>query len=53
SQCHSLASLYAGLRMFEKAWNSMLHSPVSFFDATPMGRILLRLSKDQDTIDAV
>ncbi|KZT03607.1 multidrug resistance-associated ABC transporter [Laetiporus sulphureus 93-53] len=48
----TLASLYAGLRMFEKAWNSVLHSPVSFFDTTPMGRILSRLSKDQDTIDA-
>ncbi|PCH38966.1 ATP-dependent bile acid permease [Wolfiporia cocos MD-104 SS10] len=47
----TLASLQAGLNMFMGALTAVLHSPVSFFDTTPMGRIMSRLSKDQDTID--
>ncbi|KAI8970550.1 multidrug resistance-associated ABC transporter [Trametes punicea] len=47
----SLATLTAGLRMFKTALMAVLRSPVSFFDTTPMGRIMSRLSKDQDTID--
>ena len=53
--------------MFKKAFLAVLRSPVSFFDTTPLGkrkrlkdlcgvnllagRIMSRLSKDQDTID--
>ncbi|KAI0777639.1 multidrug resistance-associated ABC transporter [Trametes elegans] len=48
----SLASLTAGLRMFTAALMAVLRSPISFFDTTPMGRIMSRLSKDQDTVDA-
>ncbi|KAI0360724.1 multidrug resistance-associated ABC transporter [Trametes cingulata] len=47
----SMLSLTAGLRMFKAALIAVLRSPVSFFDTTPMGRIMSRLSKDQDTVD--
>uniref|UniRef100_A0A0W0EY28 Putative multidrug resistance-associated ABC transporter n=1 Tax=Moniliophthora roreri TaxID=221103 RepID=A0A0W0EY28_MONRR len=43
--------LFAGFNMFNAALSAVLKSPVSFFDTTPIGRILSRLSKDQDTID--
>ncbi|PIL27466.1 ATP-binding cassette transporter [Ganoderma sinense ZZ0214-1] len=46
-----IMGLNAGLKMFKKAFQAVLRSPVSFFDTTPLGRIISRLSKDQDTID--
>ncbi|KAF8235236.1 multidrug resistance-associated ABC transporter [Tricholoma matsutake] len=47
----SFASLIASLNLFRAALSGVLRSPTSFFDTTPMGRILSRLSKDQDTLD--
>ncbi|KAF9500249.1 multidrug resistance-associated ABC transporter [Pleurotus eryngii] len=47
----SFAALIAGFNLFRAALKAVLHSPTSFFDTTPMGRILSRLSKDQDTLD--
>ncbi|GJE92383.1 multidrug resistance-associated ABC transporter [Phanerochaete sordida] len=47
----SLTSLTAGLRLFRASLWAVLHSTVAFFDTTPMGRVMSRLSKDQDTID--
>ncbi|XP_069159719.1 multidrug resistance-associated protein 1 [Procambarus clarkii] len=32
--------------------NNVLHSPMSYFDMTPIGRIVNRFSKDLDTVDA-
>ncbi|KAI0674258.1 multidrug resistance-associated ABC transporter [Trametes maxima] len=48
----SMASLTAGLRMFKSALSAVMQSSVAFFDTTPLGRIMSRFSKDQDTIDA-
>ncbi|KAH9931733.1 multidrug resistance-associated ABC transporter [Epithele typhae] len=47
----SLAGLTGGLKIYKAAFNAVVRSPVSFFDTTPMGRIIARFSKDQDTID--
>ncbi|KAJ7270615.1 multidrug resistance-associated ABC transporter [Mycena haematopus] len=47
----ALASLMASLNLFKTALAHILRSPSSFFDTTPMGRILSRLVKDQDTLD--
>jgi hypothetical protein len=35
---HSLLALAAGSNLFRTALRSILHSPSSFFDTTPMGR---------------
>lgn len=47
----SLLGLKTSFILFGEALNAVLRSPVSFFDTTPMGRIISRLSKDQDTLD--
>jgi ABC-type multidrug transport system fused ATPase/permease subunit len=31
--------------------NSIMHSPMEFFDTTPLGRLFNRLSKDVDILD--
>lgn len=47
----AVVCLFASLRIYRAALRSVLRSPVSFFDTTPMGRIISRLSKDQDVLD--
>ncbi|KAL0958936.1 hypothetical protein HGRIS_014252 [Hohenbuehelia grisea] len=51
SYSFTAAALAASLNLFGAALRSVLRSPTSFFDTTPMGRILSRFSKDQDTLD--
>lgn len=49
----SILGLRTGFTLFGKALNAVLRSPVSFFDTTPLGRIVSRLSKDLDTLDTL
>lgn len=46
---------YAGVRsgrnLHDDAFLRILFAPTSFYDSTPLGRIINRFSKDQDTID--
>lgn len=44
-------ALYAGKRLHEDALAFVLHAPMSFFDTTPIGRILSRFSRDVAAVD--
>ncbi|KAH8823225.1 multidrug resistance-associated ABC transporter [Flagelloscypha sp. PMI_526] len=46
-----ILAMVAGREIYQKAFHALLNAPVSYFDTTPIGRILSRLSKDQDMID--
>nr|KAG5699779.1 hypothetical protein BaRGS_013499 [Batillaria attramentaria] len=43
--------VYAAREMHARLANRILHYPMSFFDTTPSGRILNRVSRDVETID--
>jgi ABC-type multidrug transport system fused ATPase/permease subunit len=42
----------ASARLFDRALWAVLRSPMRFFDATPLGRVLSRLSFDVDVLDS-
>jgi ABC-type multidrug transport system fused ATPase/permease subunit len=42
----------AALHLHNQAFANLMRAPMSFFDTTPIGRILNRFSRDQDVIDA-
>lgn len=44
-------TIRASVHLFESTLQRVLRNPMSFFDKTPTGRILNRLSKDTDVID--
>lgn len=46
-----LVGLRASRSMFEKLLGVVLQAPMSFFDTTPIGRIINRFSKDLYTVD--
>lgn len=43
--------LHASALIFEKTLDSIVSAKIRFFDSTPMGRIMNRLSKDVESID--
>ncbi|KAG2004853.1 ATP-binding cassette transporter [Coprinopsis cinerea AmutBmut pab1-1] len=43
--------LVASLNLFRASLAGILHSPLAFFDTTPIGRIMSRLTKDIETLD--
>lgn len=45
------AILRAGKTLHDQMLRALLRSPVSFFDSTPLGRIINRFSKDQTSVD--
>ncbi len=51
-----IAAIYGTISASKKMYNDLLdnvlRSPMSFFDMTPVGRLLNRFSKDVDTMDA-
>ncbi|XP_069939628.1 multidrug resistance-associated protein 1 isoform X5 [Cherax quadricarinatus] len=47
------ATVYASVILHRLMLNNILHSPMSFFDMTPIGRIVNRFAKDLDTVDAL
>ncbi|CAE6472878.1 unnamed protein product [Rhizoctonia solani] len=47
----ALMSFYASVSLHRDAMKRLMHAPMSFFDTTPLGRIMNRLTKDVDTID--
>ena len=49
----AMGSLNASTKLHLDLLANILHSPSSFFDTTPQGRILNRFSKDIEGIDSV
>ncbi|XP_050048216.1 multidrug resistance-associated protein 1 [Dermacentor andersoni] len=47
----SLGSLKGAMLLHNGLLHNILRSPMSFFDTTPLGRIVNRFSKDVDTMD--
>ncbi|KDR78885.1 hypothetical protein GALMADRAFT_244528 [Galerina marginata CBS 339.88] len=47
----ALFTYFSSQRLHRNAVNRVLHAPMSFFETTPLGRIMNRFSKDIDTID--
>uniref|UniRef100_A0A2P2IV32 ABC-type xenobiotic transporter n=1 Tax=Rhizophora mucronata TaxID=61149 RepID=A0A2P2IV32_RHIMU len=53
--CRSLSTVVLGLQssksLFSQLLNSLFRAPVSFYDSTPLGRILSRVSSDLSIVD--
>ncbi|CAE6433942.1 unnamed protein product [Rhizoctonia solani] len=49
----AILTFYASQSLHRDALDRVLHAPISFFDTTPLGRIMNRFSKDVDTIDNI
>ncbi|KAJ1887391.1 hypothetical protein LPJ66_009144, partial [Kickxella alabastrina] len=49
----SVCAVRSGRVTHQKMLEAVFRSPTSFFDTTPLGRILQRFSKDQNSVDEV
>ncbi|KAG7097474.1 hypothetical protein E1B28_004817 [Marasmius oreades] len=49
----ALFTFNASRTLHRNALKRVMHAPVSFFDTTPLGRIMNRFSKDVDTLDNI
>ncbi|GLB40491.1 putative transporter [Lyophyllum shimeji] len=47
----AMLTYFASQRLHKGAIERVMHAPMSFFETTPLGRIMNRFSKDIDTID--
>ncbi|KAF9466563.1 ABC transporter [Collybia nuda] len=47
----AMLTYFASQHLHKDAINQVMHAPMSFFETTPLGRIMNRFSKDIDTID--
>ncbi|KAF9510627.1 hypothetical protein BS47DRAFT_1395826 [Hydnum rufescens UP504] len=47
----AVMSFFASVKMHKDSIQHMMHAPMSFFETTPLGRIMNRFSKDVDTLD--
>ena len=47
----AICTLNASKKMHKNMLSSVLHCPMSFFDTTPLGRIVNRFAKDIDVCD--
>ncbi|KIP05008.1 hypothetical protein PHLGIDRAFT_14797, partial [Phlebiopsis gigantea 11061_1 CR5-6] len=47
----SLLTYYASRELHRSSIKRVMHAPMSFFETTPLGRIMNRFAKDIDTID--
>ncbi|XP_059141154.1 multidrug resistance-associated protein 1-like [Physella acuta] len=51
SLTESFRSIHASRKLHSSMLQCILHAPMSFFDTTPVGRIINRFSKDMDDVD--
>ena len=49
----AIAGIFASTTVHNRMLNNILRSPMSFFDTTPLGRIMNRFSEDIYTIDEI
>ncbi|KAL9964380.1 hypothetical protein ACROYT_G028012 [Oculina patagonica] len=49
----AFGSVMASRRLHRGLLLNILHSPMAFFETTPLGRIVNRFSKDMDTVDTL